>query len=194
MIGTSPSTDLGRRAADPAAYRKRLWLVFGIGAASLIGGIVLGLVLVQRHHRHRHHSSAALVTVIVIVVVLFAAGFVGGFVLLRRKGPWWMQPSPIVELPRSDRKALVKGMRKGQPVADARLLPYGRDISDRFQRRRWYMLGVTGFVALCLVPVAVENPLWALVIVLMLPNVGVHFFYAARFRRAIERSGPEPAR
>ncbi len=118
-----------RRTAEHR-YSRLLLLIYGIGALVVL--IAMGTVYISFLRTGNGDNMPARIllistgVILAVLVVNYAA-----FWLLRRRGVWWAQPSPLLALRFKDRRRLVKALRRDEPA------PADMDPSVAHASMRW---------------------------------------------------------
>jgi hypothetical protein len=111
--------------ADARRGQNKMFLMVVVAAA--IGGTLGGALGLGNHPQHETHPNShawvAAVLLSVLVVIYFALFALWWW--FRRRGVKWLQPSPLLALPRRRRRRVVRALRRAQ------LLPGGNQEANR---------------------------------------------------------------
>lgn len=106
-----------QRTTAQRRHSKMLLWINGIPAGLLF--ILNGVVYVLRVQAGKGDSTVALAVLITTGAMLILLGLNSGILrLLRHRGVWWAQPSPLLAVRFKDRRRLIRALRRDEPAPD----------------------------------------------------------------------------
>lgn len=106
-----------QRSTAQRRYSKMLLWINGIPVGVVL--VFVGVIYVLRAQAGKSNDTLMLALLIVTGVMLVFLGInYGLFRLLRHRGVWWAQPSPLLAVRFKDRRRLMRALRRDQPAPD----------------------------------------------------------------------------
>jgi len=134
-VQTPEAAGLDRAALLEKARRRQTLRVAIIGPLIFAGSLVGALIALRQQKPPAHLSSAGLV--VIVAISAFPALAMLGLLALSRRGHFaWMQPMAFGGLARRQRRGILRGLRRGDPLADEDVTS-ARELMNSLDRNRW---------------------------------------------------------